>query len=65
MPQYECGKALCYQNADVADGLLALICKRTLGFANLELKKIVFYASDNLGLPISKIIFLCIKLSIS
>ena len=76
MPEYECGTAFCYQNEDVrrrptvcqlkfvdkafkrmlASGLWQLIAKK---------KKIVFYVSGNLRLPISKIIFLCIKVTIS
>ena len=72
MLEFECGTALCYQNEDVRRRptvcLLKFVdkaFKRMLASGNLLLKKIVFYVSGNLGLPISKIIFLCIKVTIS
>ena len=72
MLEFECGTALCYQNEDVRRR--PTVCflkfvdkafKRMLASGNLLLKKIVFYVSGNLGLPISKIIFVCIKVTIS
>ena len=72
MLEFECGTALCYQNEDVRRRptvcLLKFVdktFKRMLASGNLLLKKIVFYVSGNLGLPISKIIFVCIKVTIS
>ena len=72
MLEFECGTALCCQNEDVRRRptvcLLKFVdkaFKRMLASGNLLLKKIVFYVSGNLGLPISKIIFLCIKVTIS
>ena len=72
MLEFECGTALCYQNEDVRRRptvcLLKFVdkaFKRMLASDNLLLKKIVFYVSGNLGLPISKIIFVCIKVTIS
>ena len=72
MLEFECGTALCYQNEDVRRRptvcLLKFVdkaYKRMLASGNLLLKKIVFYVSGNLGLPISKIIFVCIKVTIS
>ena len=72
MLEFECGTALRYQNEDVRRRptvcLLKFVdkaFKRMLASDNLLLKKIVFYVSGNLGLPISKIIFLCIKVTIS
>ena len=72
MLEFECGTALCYQNEDVRRRptvcLLKFVdkaFKRMLASGNLLLKKIVFYVSGNLGMPISKIIFLCIKVTIS
>ena len=72
MLEFECGTALCYQNEDVRRRptvcLLQFVdkaFKRMLASGNLLLKKIVFYVSGNLGMPISKIIFLCIKVAIS
>ena len=72
MLEFECGTALCYQNEDVRRRptvcLLKFVdkaFKRMLASDNLLLKKIVFYVSGNLGLPISKIIFICIKVTIS
>ena len=72
MLEFECGTALCYQNEDVRRRptvcLLKFVdkaFKRMLASDNLLLKKIVFYVSGNLGLPISKIIVVCIKVTIS
>ena len=72
MLEFECGRALCYQNEDVRRRptvcLLKFVdkaFKRMLASDNLLLKKIVFYVSGNLGQPISKIIFVCIKVTIS
>ena len=72
MLEFECGTALCYQNEDVRRRptvcLLKFVdkaFKRMLASGNLLLKKIVFYVRGNLGLPISKIIFVCIKVTIS
>ena len=72
MLEFECGTALCYQNEDVRRRptvcLLKFVdkaFKRMLASDNLLLKKIVFYVSGNLGMPISKIIFVCIKVTIS
>ena len=72
MLEFECGTALCYQNEDVRRRptvcLLKFVdkaFKRMLASGNLLLKKIVFYVSGNLGMPISKIIFVCIKVTIS
>ena len=72
MLEFECGTAFCYQNEDVRRRptvcLLKFVdkaFKRMLASDNLLLKKIVFYVSGNLGLPISKIIFVCIKVTIS
>ena len=73
MPGYECGTVFCYQNEDVRRR--PTVCwlkfedkafKRMLASGNLlQKKKIVFFVSGNLGLRISKIIFLCIKVTIS
>ena len=70
MLEFECGTALCYQNEDVRRRptvcLLKFVdkaFKRMLASGNLLLKKIVFYVSGNLGLPIWKIIFLCMEVT--
>ena len=72
MPGYECGTAFGYQNEDVRRR--PTVCwlkfedkafKRMLASGNLLQKKIVFVVSGNLGLRISKIIFLCRKVTIS